>query len=59
MSIVAQIICVMVHKRANVSFTNTKLLGVSEEVVWIIFVTEHSPQNVSHQGGYHITVFQA
>ena len=37
MFIVAQRVGVTVHKRTNVSFTNTKLLGVSEEVVWIFF----------------------
>ena len=32
-----QRVSVTVHKKTNASFTNTKLLGVSEEVVWIIF----------------------
>ena len=35
MFIVAQRVGGTVHKRTNVSFTNTKLLGVSEKVVWI------------------------
>ena len=36
MFIVAQRVGVTVHKKTNVSFANAKLLGVSEEVVWII-----------------------
>ena len=36
MFIAAQIVGGTVHKRTNVSFANTKLLGVSEEVVWIL-----------------------
>ena len=63
MFIVAQRVCVTIHKRTNVSFTTTKFLCVSEEVVWIIidfcYRAAYSPQNVSYQGGYHITVFQA
>ena len=36
MFIVAQRVGVTVHKRTNVSFTNAKFFGVTEEVVWII-----------------------
>ena len=35
MFIAAQRVGGTVHKNTNVSLTNTKLLGISEELVWI------------------------